>query len=97
MGLLHEFAASYREGFEEGKRQGAVDRMSAAILRAVADGRLTDEETHALCNLYDQLGITIEEWKALTTDVWRAVRRAVTDPRELRGVAAFLSLPETLE
>jgi hypothetical protein len=95
--MLKQLIEDFRQGLIEGEREMSVAAFGAAMIDAVTDARLTDVEVADLCELYDRLGITSEEWQSLRGEVWQSAQAAATMRgidetalRELRGIQAFL-------
>lgn len=78
------------EQYPEEERAAALAEYTNALLRAVDDGRLTDAEVIDLCDLYDRLGITCEEWNLMRDTAWYLAAQATTDSNALQSISAFL-------
>lgn len=95
--MLKKLINDLKRGLIDGDRELAVAIFAEAMLTAIADAKLTDEEVSDLCAMYDRLGITTEDWDTPRPQIWTAACKAAanngltkTELRELRGIRAFL-------
>lgn len=78
------------EQYPEEERAAAMAEYADALLRACADGRLSDDEVIDLCEMYDRLGISGEEWNQMRDSAWYLAAQATSDSAALKSISAFL-------